>query len=121
MKVIYEELCDKIYTFICRPLRIKINEPLNEDNILDYMTEIENKSHELLYKINCVEKSCLTVATADPLTSDGESDQKLIIKDCNNVEVKMHRILKMEESASTIDIMLDNNLNNLQTLTTCQE
>jgi len=120
MKIMYEELCDKIYTYICRPLKIKINEPLNEKNILEYMTEIENKSYELLYKINCIENSCITGQTEDPMTSDGESTQNLIIKDYNGIEVKMHQILQMEEIDSTQNL-LDNGLNNSQTLTTCQE
>ncbi|CAH1731069.1 unnamed protein product [Aphis gossypii] len=120
MKIMYEELCDKIYTYICRPLKIKINEPLNEKNILEYMTEIENKSYELLYKINCIENSCITGQTEDPMTSDGESTQNLIIKDYNGIEVKMHQILQMEEIDST-QHLLDNGLNNSQTLTTCQE
>ncbi|XP_026821230.1 uncharacterized protein PFB0145c-like [Rhopalosiphum maidis] len=120
MKTMYEELCDKIYTYICRPLKIKINEPLNEENILEYMTEIENKSFELLYKINCIENSCITGQTEDPMTSDGESTQNLIIKDYNGIEVKMHQILQMEEIHSTHDLA-DNGLNNSQTLTTCQE
>jgi len=120
MKIMYKELCDKIYTYICRPLKIKINEPLNEKNILEYMTEIENKSYELLYKINCIENSCITGQTEDPMTSDGESTQNLIIKDYNGIEVKMHQILQMEEMDST-QHFLDNGLNNSQTLTTCQE
>jgi len=120
MKTMYEELCDKIYTYICRPLKIKINEPLNEENILEYMTEIENKSFELLYKINCIENSCITGQTEDPMTSDGESTQNLIIKDFNGIEVKMHQILQMEEIHSTHDLA-DNGLNNSQTLNTCQE
>ncbi|KAL5236933.1 hypothetical protein ACI65C_004343 [Semiaphis heraclei] len=120
MKAVYEDLCDKIYTFICRPLKIKMNDPLNEKNIVEYMTEIENKSYELLYKINCIETSCITGQTEDPMTSDGESKQNLIIKDYNGLEVKMHQILKMQEIFS-IQNMHDNGLNNSQTITTCQE
>jgi len=120
MKAVYEDLCDKIYTFICRPLKIKINDPLNEKNIVEYMTEIENKSYELLYKINCIETSCITGQTEDPMTSDGESKQNLIIKDYNGLEVKMHQILKMQNIFSTQN-MHDNGLSNSQTLTTCQE
>lgn len=120
MKAVYEDLCDKIYTYICRPLKIKINDPLNEENITEYMTEIENKSYELLYKINCIETSCITGQTEDPMTSDGESKQNLIIKDYNGLEVKMHQILKMQDIYSIQD-MHDNGLNNPQPLTTCQE
>ncbi|XP_003241443.1 uncharacterized protein LOC100568949 [Acyrthosiphon pisum] len=120
MKAVYDDLCDKIYTHICRPLKIKINDPLNEENIMDYMTEIENKSYELLYKINCIETSCITGQTEDPMTSDGESKQNLIIKDYNGIEVKMHQILKMQDTYSIQD-MHDNGLNNAQTLTMCQE
>lgn len=120
MKAVYEELCDMIYNSICRPLKIKVNDPLNEENIMEYMTEIENKSYELLYKINCIETSCITGQTEDPMTSDGESKQNLIIKDYNGLEVKMHQILKMQDINSVQD-MHDNGLNNSQTLTTCQE
>lgn len=121
LKAMYEELCDKIYTFICRPLKIKINEPLNEENILGYMIEIENKSYELLYKINCIENSCITEQNEDPLTSDGESTQNLTIKDYNGIEIKMHKILKMEDYYPTQSLVDDNSLNNSQTPTTCQE
>lgn len=54
---------------------------------------------ELVIKVNCVENSCITELTEDPLTSDADSEQNLISKDYDGIEVKMHRVLNMEDQS----------------------
>lgn len=110
----YSELSDKIYS-IFQALKISqssmnkigITDPPNERNILNYINEIENKSIELLFKVNCVENSCITGQTEDPLTSDAESTENLIIKDYDGIQIKMHRYLDMEDE-STLPVPTQN-------------
>lgn len=74
-----------------------------EDNMADYFKEIEKKSVEKLIIVNCIENSCTTGLNEDPLSSDAESTENLIIKDYHGVQIKMHKFLNMEDP-STVPI-----------------
>lgn len=110
----YNELNDKIYSIV-QALEIKqssmkkfgIIDPPNEKNILNYIKEIENKSVELLFKVNCVENSCIIGQTEDPLTSDAESTENLIIKDYDGIQIKMHRYVHIQDE-STLPVPTQN-------------
>lgn len=107
LRDLYNEVNERIYGIFqalrCDPSAVErfgAVVPLNEYNIVDYAKEMEKKSVELLYKVNCIENSCLTGQNEDPLTSDAESQDNLITKDYNCVEIKMHRFLNMSDNAT---------------------
>lgn len=104
---IYDEVNLGIYgifqTLKCDPSTVKqfdVIEQPNEYNIVNYTKEMEKKSVELLYKVNCIENSCLTGQNEDPLTSDADSTEDFISKDYNHIEIKMHKFLNMEDNAT---------------------
>ncbi|VVC45094.1 Hypothetical protein CINCED_3A019499 [Cinara cedri] len=104
---LYDEVNERIYGIFqalrCDPSAVEqfgVVEMPNEYNIIDYAKEMEKKSVELLYKVNCIENSCLTGQNEDPLTSDAESKENLITKDYNCIEIKMHRFLDMADNAT---------------------
>lgn len=110
----YKDVCNMIYGIFkllkidqSNMERLGINEPPNEKNITNYFKEMEKKSFEILYKINCIEDSCITGQFDNSLTSDGESTQNLISKDYDGIEVKTHRVLDVEDP-STLPIPTQN-------------
>lgn len=85
------------------PAAVGADGPPDEANVSRYAEEIERRSDWILFKLNCVENSCLTGHTEDPLTSDAESAHNLTAKDLHGVEIKMRRMLDMED-ASTLPV-----------------
>lgn len=110
LKKKYSEMCDKVYgVFQLLNIRRSDMEKLgiidrpNEKNILSYFKEMEKKSDEILYVMNCVEESCLTVRLDnydDALSSDGDSTQNLISKDYHGVKIKTHRTLRVDDPSA---------------------
>lgn len=90
---------------LCQALKISpawvgADGPPNAANMSLYAEEMEKRSDWILFKLNCIENSCLTGQTEDPLTSDAESTQNLIAKDLDGVEIKMRRLLDMEDPST---------------------
>lgn len=79
------------------PASVGVDGPPNAANISLYAEEMEKRSDWILFKLNCIENSCLTGQTEDPLTSEAESTQNLMAKDLDGVEIKMRRLLNMED------------------------